>query len=97
MTTAASMPRILLVDDSPVMRKAATKMLSDEFDAYWLAGLQVQWAPWTWGRTRREREVLRHTFHEVEFISLHTYLNDYAKDTPAFIANSRPALSPCSS
>ena len=35
-----------------------------------------------------EREVLRHTFHEVEFISLHTYLNDYAKDTPAFLASS---------
>lgn len=35
-----------------------------------------------------EREVLRHTFHEVEFISLHTYLNDYARDTPAFLASS---------
>ena len=34
-----------------------------------------------------EREVLRHTFHEVEFISLHTYLNDYAGDTPAFLAS----------
>ncbi|MEO7223282.1 MAG: alpha-L-arabinofuranosidase C-terminal domain-containing protein, partial [Devosia sp.] len=35
-----------------------------------------------------EREVLRHTFDQVEFISLHTYLNDYAKDTPAFLASS---------
>ena len=34
-----------------------------------------------------EREVLRHTFDQVEFISLHTYLNDYAKDTPAFLAS----------
>ncbi len=34
-----------------------------------------------------EREVLRHTFEQVEFISLHTYLNDYAKDTPAFLAS----------
>jgi outer membrane protein TolC len=33
-------------------------LLGDEFDAYWVAGLQVQWAPWNWGRTRREREVL---------------------------------------
>jgi alpha-N-arabinofuranosidase len=35
-----------------------------------------------------EREVLEHTFDEVEFISLHTYLNDYAGDTAAFLASS---------
>ena len=35
-----------------------------------------------------EREVLEHTFDHVEFISLHTYLNDYAGDTPAFLASS---------
>ena len=34
-----------------------------------------------------EREVLNHTFDHVEFISLHTYLNDYAGDTPAFLAS----------
>ena len=34
-----------------------------------------------------EREVLEHTFDLVEFISLHTYLNDYAKDTPALLAS----------
>ncbi len=33
-----------------------------------------------------EDEVLEHTFDQVEWISLHTYLNDYAKDTPAFLA-----------
>lgn len=34
-----------------------------------------------------ETEVLRHTFEHVDFISLHTYLNDYAGDTPAFLAS----------
>jgi alpha-N-arabinofuranosidase len=34
-----------------------------------------------------EREVLRHTFEHVQFISLHTYFNDYAKDTGAFLAS----------
>ena len=34
-----------------------------------------------------EEEVLDHTFDHVEFISLHTYLNDYAGDTPAFLAS----------
>lgn len=32
--------------------------LSENFDSYWLAGVQVQWTPWTWGTTRREKEVL---------------------------------------
>jgi alpha-N-arabinofuranosidase len=34
-----------------------------------------------------ERVVLEHTFDHVEYISLHTYLNDYAKDTPSFLAS----------
>lgn len=34
-----------------------------------------------------EREVLEHTFDHVEFISLHTYLNDYASDAPALLAS----------
>ncbi|HEU4565895.1 MAG TPA: TolC family protein [Gemmatimonadaceae bacterium] len=32
--------------------------LGREFDEYWLAGVQVEWTPWSWGATRREREVL---------------------------------------
>ena len=32
--------------------------IRDEFDSYWLAGLQVQWTPWTWGTADREREAL---------------------------------------
>jgi alpha-N-arabinofuranosidase len=34
-----------------------------------------------------ERVVLEHAFDHVEYISLHTYLNDYAEDTPAFLAS----------
>lgn len=32
--------------------------LNDGFDSYWLAGVQLQWAPWNWGASRRDREVL---------------------------------------
>jgi outer membrane protein TolC len=32
--------------------------LNDQFDSYWLVGVQLQWTPWTWGATRREREAL---------------------------------------
>jgi outer membrane protein TolC len=33
-------------------------MLSSQFQSYWLAGVQVQWAPWNWGTTERDRESL---------------------------------------
>jgi alpha-N-arabinofuranosidase len=36
---------------------------------------------------RWEDEVLEHTFEHVDYISLHTYLNNYAGDTPAFLAS----------
>jgi alpha-N-arabinofuranosidase len=34
-----------------------------------------------------EDTVLEHTFDHVEYISLHTYLNNYAQDTEAFLAS----------
>jgi alpha-L-arabinofuranosidase len=34
-----------------------------------------------------EDEVLEHTFDHVDFISLHTYLNNWAGDTPAFLGS----------
>jgi alpha-N-arabinofuranosidase len=34
-----------------------------------------------------EDTVLEHCFEHVDAISLHTYLNDYARDTPAFLAS----------
>jgi alpha-N-arabinofuranosidase len=34
-----------------------------------------------------EETVLEHTFDHVDYISLHTYLNNYADDTPAFLAS----------
>jgi outer membrane protein TolC len=37
--------------------KPGLSMLSTEFQSYWLAGVQVQWSPWTWGSTDRDREV----------------------------------------
>lgn len=34
------------------------KVIPDRFDAYWLAGVQVQWRPWTWRAVDRERAAL---------------------------------------
>ena len=30
---------------------------SDKFDTYWLSGIQLQWTPWNWGTTSRDRQV----------------------------------------
>ena len=38
--------------------KPGLNFLNNRFDSYWLAGVQVQWAPWTWGTTDRDREAL---------------------------------------
>ena len=32
--------------------------LSQNFQSYWLAGVKVDWTPWNWGTTRRDREAL---------------------------------------
>ena len=34
-----------------------------------------------------EDTVLQHTFEHIEYISLHTYINNYAQDTPAMLAS----------
>lgn len=39
--------------------KPGLDILSQDFHGYWFGGVQVQWAPWNWGSTSREREVLR--------------------------------------
>jgi len=39
--------------------KPGLNALGQDFQSYWLGGVQVQWAPWNWGTTSRERELLR--------------------------------------
>ena len=31
--------------------------LSDKFDSYWLTGIRLQWSPWNWGVTSRDRQI----------------------------------------
>jgi outer membrane protein TolC len=38
--------------------KPGPNFIEDQFDAYWSAGLQMQWNPWRWGTPDRERESL---------------------------------------
>lgn len=32
--------------------------LSDQFNPYWLAGIRVQWKPWSWGKTERDAKII---------------------------------------
>ena len=38
--------------------KPGLDFLATGFNSYWLAGVEVQWTPWSWGSTDRDREVL---------------------------------------
>ncbi|MBA3342686.1 MAG: TolC family protein [Gemmatimonadaceae bacterium] len=33
------------------------KFLSDRFDSYWMTGVQLEWTPWNWGTTGRDRQI----------------------------------------
>lgn len=55
--TAQERPRVSAFGRTGYGRPALNP-LSRDFDTYWLAGVQVEWAPWDWGSARREREAL---------------------------------------
>lgn len=38
--------------------KPGLNFLDTDFNSYWIAGVQVQWTPWSWGTSERDREVL---------------------------------------
>src|SRR5205085_4914425 len=38
--------------------KPGLNFLDNGFNSYWLGGVQVQWTPWTWGSSDRDRELL---------------------------------------
>ncbi len=55
-TTAQDLPRVSAFGRTGYGRPGLNA-LGRSFDAYWTAGVQVEWTPWNWGRTRRELEV----------------------------------------
>lgn len=54
-TQAQTKPRLALVGRTGYGRPGISGF-DREFNGYWLAGLQVDWSPWNWGGTARERE-----------------------------------------
>jgi outer membrane protein TolC len=54
---AADRPRLSAFGRTGYGRPGLNPLAAD-FDAYWLAGVQVEWSPWRWGASERERETL---------------------------------------
>ena len=57
LVSAAESPRVAAYARAGVGRPGLN-FLSNDFDAYWIAGVRVQWKPWNWGTTDRERRQL---------------------------------------
>jgi outer membrane protein TolC len=57
-TSAQRKPRISAFGQAGV-GKPGLNALGQDFQSYWLGGVQLQWAPWNWGSTSRERELLQ--------------------------------------
>ncbi len=58
--------------------KPGLNMLSNEFDTYYIIGLQLQWNLWDWQKSKREREALavqkNMITNQVEIFRKNTYL-----------------------
>ena len=54
---AATLPRVSAVSRAGYGRPGLNA-LATRFDEYWIAGLQLEWTPWNWGATARQREAL---------------------------------------
>lgn len=69
--------------------------LSNQFDRYWLGGVQVQWSPWNWGARNRDREVnaLQRKIVNAEERAFGDQLNRTVQQDIANIDRLRTALS----
>ncbi|MEO7103379.1 MAG: TolC family protein [Gemmatimonadaceae bacterium] len=54
---AADLPRVSAFGRGGYGRPGLNP-LSQNFQGYWLTGVKVDWTPWNWGTTRRDREAL---------------------------------------
>jgi outer membrane protein TolC len=57
-TSALLMPRVAAVARAGY-GKPGLNALGQDFQTYWLGGVQLQWAPWNLGSRGRERELIR--------------------------------------
>lgn len=63
--SAMDRPRLSLVTRTGYGRPGLNA-LGRTFDRYLSTGMQVEWAPWNWGATRRERTALRASLETIE-------------------------------
>jgi len=54
---AGELPRVSAFGRSGYGRPGLNP-LSQNFQSYWLAGIKIDWTPWNWGTTKRDRQAL---------------------------------------
>ena len=83
---AQQLPRIALVGRSGYGRPGLNA-LGREFDSYYTVGVQLEWTPFNWGATAREREVQQLQARIVE-----TYEQHFSEALARVVANERARI-----
>jgi outer membrane protein TolC len=83
---AQQLPRVALVGRSGYGRPGLNA-LGREFDTYYTVGLQLEWTPFNWGATAREREVQQLQARVVE-----TYETHFSEALARVVANERARI-----
>ena len=83
---AQQLPRVALVGRSGYGRPGLNA-LGREFDTYYTVGLQLEWTPFNWGATAREREVQQLQARIVE-----TYESHFSEALARVVANERARI-----
>lgn len=83
---AQQLPRVALVGRSGYGRPGLNA-LGREFDTYYTVGLQLEWTPFNWGATAREREVQQLQARIVE-----TYEAHFSEALTRVVANERARI-----
>jgi outer membrane protein TolC len=83
---AQQLPRVALVGRSGYGRPGLNA-LGREFDSYYTVGLQLEWTPFNWGATAREREVQQLQTRIVE-----TYETHFSEALARVAANERARI-----
>lgn len=83
---AQQLPRVALVGRSGYGRPGLNA-LGREFDTYYTVGVQLEWTPFNWGATSREREVQQLQARIVE-----TYETQFSEALTRVVANERARI-----
>jgi outer membrane protein TolC len=93
LTARERRPRLVAFGEAGYGRPGLNQF-GDSWDAFWLGGVRLEWAPWQWGRIGREQEILdvRRAAVETEADAFESALERVAADDLADLVRLRAAL-----